>query len=54
VARQSLISANCNTCLGPVDKFDDKSLLDTTGWAKRENIQALVFENSWKKIQGDR
>ena len=36
-------------CLGPVDKFDDKPLLEKTGWAKRENLQALVFENSWNE-----
>lgn len=34
-------------CLGPVDKFDDKPLLETTGWAKRERLQNLVYENSW-------
>jgi len=40
-------------CLGPVDKFDDKPLLETTGWAKRENLQTLVFENSWNECNKD-
>ncbi|MCK5334528.1 MAG: 5,6-dimethylbenzimidazole synthase [Gammaproteobacteria bacterium] len=34
-------------CLGPIDKFDDKPLLETKGWAKRERLQDLVFENNW-------
>lgn len=34
-------------CLGPVDQFDEKPLLETKGWAKRERLQSLVFENKW-------
>lgn len=34
-------------CLGPVDQFDEKPLLETKGWAKRECLQSLIFENKW-------
>lgn len=36
-------------CLGPVDKFDKKPLLETQGWDKRKELQNLVFENSWNE-----
>lgn len=38
-------------CLGPVDKFDEKPLLETKGWAKREKLQNLIFENKWDTSQ---
>ncbi|MDH5425612.1 MAG: 5,6-dimethylbenzimidazole synthase [Gammaproteobacteria bacterium] len=34
-------------CLGPVEQFDHKPLLETQGWDKRKKLQNLVFENSW-------
>jgi len=34
-------------CLGPVTEFYNEPMLQTTGWARRENLQQLVFENNW-------
>ncbi len=34
-------------CIGPVDNFYNEPMLETVGWAKRENLKELVFENTW-------
>jgi 5,6-dimethylbenzimidazole synthase len=34
-------------CLGHVDAFYDKPMLEQQGWAKRQNLNDLLFENSW-------
>jgi 5,6-dimethylbenzimidazole synthase len=34
-------------CLGHVEAFYDKPLLEQTGWAPRRDIETLVFENRW-------
>jgi len=34
-------------CLGHVESFYDKPLLEQTGWAPRRDIETLVFENRW-------
>ncbi|WP_394753159.1 5,6-dimethylbenzimidazole synthase [Crenothrix sp.] len=34
-------------CLGHVDSFYDKPLLEHQGWAERKNLKALLFDNCW-------
>lgn len=36
-------------CIGHVADFYPKPMLELEGWASREKIQNLVFENIWKK-----
>jgi len=37
-------------CLGPVDNFYDKPMLESTGWDTRKNLQDLIYENTWSDI----
>lgn len=37
-------------CLGPVKEFYHEPMLQTSGWAKREDLQQLVYENSWNQL----
>lgn len=39
-------------CLGHVDKFYDKPMLEQEQWAKRQKLDSLVFENGWKSSRG--
>lgn len=34
-------------CLGHVASFYPKPMLELEGWAKRQNLQDLVYENAW-------
>ncbi|MCP5159104.1 MAG: 5,6-dimethylbenzimidazole synthase [Gammaproteobacteria bacterium] len=34
-------------CLGPVERFYDKPMLEQEGWAQRQPLSELVSENSW-------
>lgn len=34
-------------CLGHVDGFYPRPMLESAGWAARENLEDLVFENRW-------
>ncbi len=34
-------------CLGHVEKFYDKPMLEQEQWAERKNIHDLLFENTW-------
>lgn len=34
-------------CLGPVERFYDKPMLEQTGWAPRQPLAQLVGENGW-------
>lgn len=34
-------------CLGHVESFYDKPMLEQQGWATRQDIKELVFENRW-------
>ncbi|WP_062791164.1 5,6-dimethylbenzimidazole synthase [Aquitalea pelogenes] len=34
-------------CIGHVEAFYDKPMLEQENWAKRQNLAELVFENSW-------
>jgi 5,6-dimethylbenzimidazole synthase len=34
-------------CLGHVEKFYDKPMLEQEQWAERRNINELIFENNW-------
>jgi len=34
-------------CLGHVETFYDKPMLESQGWAQRQNLNSLLFENSW-------
>ncbi len=34
-------------CLGPVERFYDKPMLEQTGWASRQPLVQLVGENGW-------
>ena len=38
-------------CIGYVDEFYPRPMLETEGWASRENIEDLVFENRWRDSQ---
>jgi 5,6-dimethylbenzimidazole synthase len=37
-------------CIGPVDEFYDKPMLEAVGWKKRAELKNLVFENSWDQL----
>jgi len=34
-------------CLGHVDKFYDKPMLEQQQWEDRKDLNALLFENTW-------
>ena len=34
-------------CLGPVNDFYDKPMLEANGWDNRRDLDTLIFENSW-------
>ena len=34
-------------CLGHVKRFYDKPMLEEMGWAKRNSLEELLFENRW-------
>lgn len=34
-------------CLGHVDSFYDKPMLEQQGWAERKNLSDLLFDNNW-------
>ena len=34
-------------CLGHVEKFYDKPMLEQERWAERKDINDLLFENTW-------
>lgn len=34
-------------CLGHVDKFYDKPMLEQQQWANRKDLKDLLFENVW-------
>jgi 5,6-dimethylbenzimidazole synthase len=34
-------------CLGHVEQFYDKPMLEQQHWAERQNLNSLLFENSW-------
>lgn len=36
-------------CLGHVESFYDKPMLEREGWSSRRNLRELVFENRWEK-----
>lgn len=36
-------------CLGHVEAFYDKPMLERAGWAPRRDLKELVFENRWEK-----
>ncbi len=35
-------------CLGPVERFYDKPMLESEGWAKRQPLHEQVWENGWR------
>lgn len=38
-------------CIGYVDEFYPRPMLETEGWASRENIDDLVYQNGWGNSQ---
>ena len=36
-------------CLGEVEKFYDKPMLEIEGWDKRRELDSLIMENIWQK-----
>lgn len=34
-------------CIGPVEEFPEKPLLETLGWGQRLPMEQVVFENTW-------
>lgn len=36
-------------CLGPVENFYEKPMLEITGWDKRKELQNLIYENTWNE-----
>lgn len=34
-------------CIGHVDNFYDKPMLEKENWAKRKQIESVIFENQW-------
>ena len=36
-------------CLGHVEAFYDKPMLEQESWARREELNTLIFENSWSQ-----
>ena len=37
-------------CIGHVDEFYDKPMLEKENWAKRKNIDSVIYENRWHEI----
>lgn len=37
-------------CLGHVDAFYERPLLEQAGWAERRPLQSLVYENGWGEL----
>lgn len=37
-------------CIGHVESFYDKPMLEKEGWDARRNLQDLIFENTWKEV----
>ena len=35
-------------CLGPVEQFYDKPMLEMEGWDSRRNLDSLLMENAWQ------
>ncbi|MBZ0092814.1 MAG: 5,6-dimethylbenzimidazole synthase [Sulfuricellaceae bacterium] len=40
-------------CLGHVEEFYPRPMLETEGWASRQALQELVFENVWQHAKED-
>lgn len=38
-------------CLGPVERFYDKPMLEAEGWDTRRNIDDLIMENTWRDAE---
>ncbi|MBV8679379.1 MAG: 5,6-dimethylbenzimidazole synthase, partial [Aquitalea sp.] len=38
-------------CIGHVEAFYDKPMLEQENWAQRQNLAELVFENGWGRSQ---
>ena len=36
-------------CLGHVKEFYPRPMLETEGWAVRQQLQSVVYENSWNQ-----
>lgn len=36
-------------CIGHVDEFYDKPMLEKENWAKREQLDSVVFKNKWQE-----
>ena len=36
-------------CIGHVEEFYDKPMLESEDWAKRQKLENIVFENQWQK-----
>lgn len=39
-------------CVGHVEAFDDRPMLEKAGWAQRVALSALVYENAWGRLPG--
>ncbi|MDH5599823.1 MAG: 5,6-dimethylbenzimidazole synthase [Gammaproteobacteria bacterium] len=37
-------------CVGHVDNFYDKPMLEKENWAKRQELDTVIFENQWGKM----
>jgi 5,6-dimethylbenzimidazole synthase len=37
-------------CLGHVEAFYPRPMLETEGWATRQSLQQMVFENTWGRL----
>ena len=37
-------------CLGHVQEFYAKPMLEMEGWAERQPVESLIFENTWKAV----
>lgn len=37
-------------CLGHVEAFYPRPMLETEGWATRQNLQSMVYQNSWGRL----
>lgn len=35
-------------CLGPVDEFYSRPMLETEAWCTRADLSALVFDDHWR------
>jgi len=38
-------------CLGHVEEFYDKPMLEKENWAKRKQLDTVIFENQWDNMQ---